>query len=197
MTGLRQPDNLVLASASPRRRQLLGDAGFAFDIAEPPFVEPDETRPHVAPALHAESLAYYKASSVAAIKPESTILAADTIAAHDGRIIGKPKDEADAFRILSSLSGTSHFVITGLAIVHHASGRRLLQHDVSTVVVRKLSDDAIRAYLRTGAWQGKAGAYGVQDQDDPFVEKVIGSFTNVVGLPMDLLHLMFDTWLRE
>ncbi len=197
MAGPRQPPNLILASASPRRRQLLSDAGYAYEAIDPPFVEPDDAHPHVAPSLHAESLAFFKASSVASSCPDRPILGADTIAAYDGRIIGKPRDEEDAFRILSSLSGTSHSVITGIVLVHHASGKRLLQHDVSTVVMRKLSDEAIRAYLRSGAWHGKAGAYGVQDEDDPFVEEVIGSFTNVVGLPMELLERMFETWLRD
>lgn len=197
MNGPIQPHPLVLASGSPRRAQLLREAGYVFEIVTPPFHEPQWVHPHVAPTLHAESLAYFKARSVAALHADKTILAADTIAVVEGEVIGKPADRQDAYRILCRLSGTTHSVITGLVLLHPASGRRLFQHCISIVSVRPLTDAAIQAYLGTGAWQGKAGAYGIQDQDDPFVERVAGSFTNVVGLPMDLLAQMFDQYLQE
>ncbi len=186
---------LVLASSSPRRALLLQEAGYEFQITEPPIHEPHWVHPHVAPTLHAESLAYFKACCVAeTLPPDHFILAADTIATYKGEVIGKPTDRQDAHRILSRLTGTTHSVITGIVLLHLASGKRLLQHSLSTVHMRTVSDHDLNAYLDTGAWEGKAGAYGVQDQDDPFVEKIGGSFTNVVGLPMELLGQMFEHW---
>jgi len=189
-----QPHPLVLASISPRRAELLREAGYQFEVVAPPLVEPEERHPNVDPAAHAESLAYFKARSV--VKPcfDRVILAADTIAFLDGEVIGKPTDEADARRILHKLSGTTHEVITGVALMHPARARRVLAHDVSTIRVRGLTTDDIEAYLATGDWRGKAGAYGIQDHGDAFVEKVEGSFTNVVGLPMELLARMFANW---
>lgn len=197
MNGFTQPDPLVLASGSPRRAQLLLKGGYRFEVVSPPLNEPQWVHPHVAPTLHAESLAYFKARSVAHHHPDKTILAADTIAVLQGEVIGKPCDRKDAGNILRRLSGTLHSVITGVTLLHPRGGRRLLQHAISSVQVRVLSDAVIQAYLDTGAWEGKAGAYGIQDQEDPFVEKVTGSFTNVVGLPMELLARMFEHWVGE
>lgn len=192
-----QPEPLVLASASPRRRELLGEAGYRFEVAAPKLDEPAWVHPHVTPSIHAESLAYFKARNIASEHAHKTILAADTIAVIEGEVIGKPTDRDDAGRILRRLSGTTHSVITGVVLLHPASGRRMLQHAISMVRMRSLGEAAIRAYLDTGRWQGKAGAYGIQDQDDPFVSAVTGSFTNVVGLPMELLAQMFEHWLRR
>lgn len=189
-----QPDPLLLASASPRRVQLLREAGYAFRIAAPSISEPEAAHPHVSPPEYAESLAWFKACSVAPDHTGDAILAADTIAVVDGRIIGKPADRADARRIIECLSGTSHQVITGIALYQPGSQRRMLQHDVSRVRVRRLSGEEIEAYLRTDKWHGKAGAYGIQEEGDAFVEEVEGSFTNVVGLPMELLARLFETW---
>ena len=186
-----QPKPLLLASASPRRAELLRGAGYQFDVIPPLLEEPDNVRPHVAPGPYAESLAYFKASSVAEQHPGKTILAADTIAFLDGLIIGKPTDRRDARRILKLLSGTTHEVISGLALLGLGGSRRFLEHEASRIRVRPLTDEAIEAYLDTGAWRGKAGAYGIQDHGDAFVTEVRGSFTNVVGLPMELLARMF------
>ncbi len=193
MTRPVQPHDLVLASSSPRRCELLRERGYTFDVAIPPFEEPDE-RPHVAAHAHAASLAYFKASSVARDRVDQSILAADTIAWIDGQIIGKPRDREDARRILKTLSGTTHEVVTGVALVRADHGRRLIEHDATLIRVRKLSDQMIEDYLDTGLWEGKAGAYGIQDGDDPFVETLQGSFSNVVGLPIELIERMFATW---
>lgn len=196
MSAPIQPSPLILASASPRRAELLRESGYRFEVVDPPIEELGDEHRHVAAGLHAESLAYFKARTVAGDHSDKTILAADTIAVLDGQIIGKPVDMADARRILKLLSGTTHDVITGVALLSPSGARRLLQHDVSSVRVRHLADDAIEAYLATGQWQGKAGAYGIQDHGDAFVETVDGSFTNVVGLPMELLSRMFRQYLR-
>jgi len=194
MNAPPQPYPLVLASSSPRRAELLREAGYRFQIVAPPFIEPEEKHPHIAPMSYAESLAFYKASSVCDTCFDKTILAADTIAYMEGEIIGKPDDEADALRILRKLSGTTHQIITGVVLMHPASDRRLMHHDLSTIRVRTLSDGMIESYLATGEWRGKAGAYGIQDQGDVFVDSVTGSFSNVVGLPMELVAKMFVQW---
>lgn len=189
-----QPEHLILASASPRRAELMREAKYAFEIVAPGIQEPAESCPRVAPASYAESLAWFKAAGVAERRRDKTILAADTIAFLDSKIIGKPADRDDARRILKRFAETTHQVITGVALLSAETGRRMLGHDVSTIRVRALSDQSIEAYLDTGEWRGKAGAYGIQDRGDAFVEKVEGSFTNVVGLPMELLRRMFREW---
>ena len=194
MAAPPQPDRLILASASPRRSELLREAGYRFSVVQPPLQEPDERHPHVDVASYAESLAFFKASSIADHHPDATILAADTITVLGNEIFGKPIDRADAARTLRALSGTLHSVITGVALLHPQTERRLIDHAASIVRVRALNNSMIEAYLDTGQWQGKAGAYGIQDQADPFVENVDGSFTNVVGLPMELLGKMFKEW---
>lgn len=192
-----QPERLVLASTSPRRMSLLRESGYRFEVVEPGIVEPAALEGHVDPAFHAESLAYFKASSVAGLCRDKTILAADTIAEINGHVIGKPADRDDARRILKRLSNTTHRVVTGVALLDPALRTRLLQHDVSVLRLRQLADSQIEEYLDTDAWIGKAGAYGVQDHGDKFVEQIDGSFSNVVGLPMELLGRMFASWQGE
>jgi nucleoside triphosphate pyrophosphatase len=189
-----QPRPLVLASMSPRRRELMTARGYEFETIDPPFEEPDAASPHVPPANHVESLAFFKARSVSKQFPEHVILAADTIAYLHGEIIGKPIDRKDARRILEEMSDSTHEVLTGVALYAPKSGRRRITHDVTRLRLRELSGKEIEAYLDTGEWIGKAGAYGIQDQGDKFVERVDGSFTNVVGLPMELVERLFVEW---
>ncbi len=175
---------------------MLRQAGYEFDVAVPPFEEPSFLHPNVAPQRHAEALAYFKACSVADHMRDVVVLGADTLAAFDGIAIGKAEDRDDARRILKRLSATTHRVITGVALVDATTNRRLMRHDISVVRVRPLSDAMIEAYLDSGDWEGKAGAYGIQDQNDPFVERVEGSLSNVVGLPMELIETMFRDWVE-
>ena len=189
--------DLVLASGSPRRARLLRDAGYLFKIVAPPIPEPHTPRPGVAPAEEAEALSYFKARAVAGVVRRGLIIAADTVAALGNEVFGKPADEADARRILTRLVGTTHQVITGVTLADAAGERRAIAHDVTHVTMRSTFDgsvDALDAYLATGAWCGKAGAYGIQDRDDPFVQSIRGSFSNVVGLPLELLGRMLAEW---
>lgn len=194
MSQRKQPEPLVLASSSPRRAELLRESGYRFTVRVPPFAEPDEMRPHVDPIQHAQSLAYFKARSIADTDPRDTVLAADTISVLDGRIFGKPADRDDARRILKRLSGTTHCVITGVVLLQPETDRRLIRSAVSTIRMRPIDDAALTMYLDSGRWQGKAGAYGIQDHGDQFVESYEGSFSNIIGLPMELLGEMFAAW---
>ncbi|MBE3071125.1 MAG: septum formation protein Maf [Planctomycetes bacterium] len=188
---IRIPPHLVLASNSPRRRELLREAGYRFDVRPPPV--DDRGAPHgVSPAACVESLAYLKAmAAITAGGLESgLVLGADTAVVLAGRLIGKPADEADARRILSALSGSRHEVLTGLALVEPATGRRLLAHEVTGIRMRIMTPAEIEAYVASGEAMGKAGAYAIQETGDLYVESIDGSLTNVVGLPMQLLERM-------
>jgi septum formation protein len=175
---------LILASASPRRQALLREAGYEFLISPADIDESAlAARANLSPDDLPVYLARAKADAVAAKFPADVVLAADTIVALDMQVLGKPADADDARRILSLLSGTTHRVITGLSILHRASGTILSDSIASTVQMRSLTPAQIEAYIATGQWQGKAGAYGIQDSD-PFVARIDGCLTNIVGLPM-------------
>jgi len=177
---------LILASESPRRAELLRQYGYRFDVIRPPLPEPATLPGCTSPIAVAEALGYFKARSVAAHLITGIVLGADTVSALHGCIFGKPRDRADAARILSALMGTTHQVITGLGVVDATSMRRRIVHEVTDVTMRAMSRAELDAYLDSGAWVGKAGAYGIQDHGDRFVTMCQGSFTNVVGLPMEL-----------
>ncbi len=187
-------ERLILASASPRRAQLLSDNGYRFEVVPPPLAEPDETTHQVPPEQHAEALSYYKARSVAGMPgfADAVILAADTVVAYRDRIFGKPGDADEARSILSVLAGTTHRVITGVTVLHPARGLRLIGHEVTQVTMRPMPPEVLDQYIASGSWQGKAGAYGIQDHGDAYIERIQGSFTNVVGLPMSLVARMLD-----
>lgn len=185
---------LVLASSSPRRRELLEAHGYQVEVVAPPIKEPTTADRDLPPAQLAQALSYFKAQSVGMSIDSGFILAGDTIAALGRRVFGKPADRADAARILSALSGTTHDVITGVTLLDAATGERAIRHETTAVTLRRLSADQLEAYLESNAWMGKAGAFGIQDRDDPFVERIDGSFTNVVGFPMELIDRMLREW---
>ena len=174
---------LILASASPRRQQLLREAGYAFDV-RPADVDESDYPPELDPAAVAELLAGRKADAVARLRPADVTLAADTVVALGRRTLGKAVDAADARRILGALAGTRHETITAVRVICPARGVDLARTVRSAVHMRPLSADEVDAYVATGLWEGKAGAYGIQD-DDPFVTRIDGSLTNIMGLPME------------
>jgi septum formation protein len=184
------PPRLVLASASPRRQELLRGAGYAFDVV-PADIDEDEYPPTHSPAELAEYLALAKARAVAdrlsrgasRDANDFVVLAADTVVALNNEPLGKPTDPDDARRMLRLLGGTTHSVITGVAVVRHATGLLLHGRVTSTVNMRHLIGSEVEAYVASNEWQGKAGGYGIQD-DDPFVTRIAGCHTNIVGLPM-------------
>lgn len=174
---------LILASQSPRRRELFDLIGLPFTVL---VSEADEDIPLEEPGAYVEKLALRKADAVFAQHPESCVVGADTIVWLDGAIIGKPKDEADAYRILRLLSGRTHTVYTGLAIL--APGSKEALHDATRVTFASLSDAEIWAYIHSGEPLDKAGAYGVQGKGAIFVEKVEGCYFTVIGLPVPRLY---------
>lgn len=184
------PRRLVLASRSPRRVQLLRDAGFDFEI-DPADV--DEANPdRLAPEPLARHLALLKARTTARRHPGQVVLAADTLVALGDAILNKPDDADDARRMLAALAGTSHLVITAVAVMAPAC-ESIVRAATSRCRMKPLTPEQIDAYVRSGDWAGKAGGYGIQDgggtvfAGDPFVERIDGSYTNIVGLPLELV----------
>ena len=174
---------LVLASASPRRRDLLTELGVAFSVRAAAV---DETPPpRAAPDAAAREIAQRKALAVLADAPGATVLAADTIVvAADGEFLGKPADAADARRMLGKLSGTTHRVVTGVCLAKSGAAPQTLS-ETTAVTMRPLTPAEIDAYVASGECFDKAGAYAIQESGDRFVTRVDGSWTNVVGLPME------------
>jgi septum formation protein len=176
---------LILASASPRRRSLLEEAGYDFEV-DPSGVEEAEPAGPVDPGEYAAELAFRKASDVARRRGAGLILAADTVCAVGGVILNKPVDRADAERMIRLQEGRDTEVLTALCLYRAERREWLGAIEASVVRFRPLTDAERVAHLDSRKWQGKAGAYGVQD-NDPFVSVVSGSWSNVVGLPMERL----------
>src|ERR671937_3082109 len=176
---------LILASTSPRRRELLAQLDLPF-IVEASRV--DETpRPGEKPEELAQRLALAKARDVAARHADGLVIGADTVVARHGRIYGKPRDEAEAAAMLRDLRGGPHLVVTGLAVVRASDGATRSAIVPATVVMRPYSDAEIGAYVATGEPMDKAGAYGAQGEGSHLIERVDGPFLTVVGLPLDEL----------
>jgi septum formation protein len=173
---------LILASASPRRRELLRTLGLPFRTA--PSDDPETTDPGLDAEAHALLFAERKAHAIAANLQHGLVLGADTIVALDAELLGKPVDNSHAAAMLRLLSGREHRVITGLALLDAASGAFHRAAVTSAVHFRPLSDDEIAAYLATGEPRDKAGAYAIQGLGGQFVTGVNGCYMNVVGLPL-------------
>jgi septum formation protein len=200
---------LILASASPRRRDIMTRLGLRFEIKPSDVEEPDLAPPGLpdddsaafsaaaieagacgSPAGLAETLATLKARRVAEQCSGGTVIGSDTVVAVGAAVLGKPGSEEDARRILSFLSGKTQEVISGLCIIHRPSGIELSGHDVTRIWTRHMTADDIDEYIATGECFGKAGAYAIQETGDRFVERIEGSFDNVVGFPTELFETM-------
>jgi len=180
-------NNIILASASPRRRDLMQKAGYVFDVAVSNIDESDFPIDNIEPAEYAKTLALAKAKDTAKDYPDSIVIGADTIADCNGKIIGKPADQADAERITRLLFSKPHKIITGIAIIRLSDSTEIVDSDTTIVYPKKMTDEQIAAHIKSGTWVGKAGAYAIQETGDEFVERIEGSLTNVMGLPLKLL----------
>jgi septum formation protein len=180
---------LVLASASPRRQELLRSAGFSFTVQA---ADIDETPLAGEAACDcAERLAREKALAVSRTRPHDTVLGADTIVVVDDAILGKPRDAGDAARMLRLLSGRVHAVITGVCVVEGSESQRLRTASETTLVTMSvLSDEEIRGYVATGEPMDKAGAYAIQGLAARWIPRIKGDYSNVVGLPVALVYRM-------
>ena len=178
---------LILASASPRRRELLACAGFEFEVRAS---RTDEIpQPGELPESFARRAARDKALAVAAAElPGSLVLGADTIVVAGDEILGKPTDPADASRMLRRLSGIAHRVITGVCVVRSPQQVEALTYETTTVTFRSLDEAEIAAYVASGESMDKAGAYGIQGLASKFVTRVEGCYFNVVGLPVAAVY---------
>ena len=178
---------LILASRSPRRLQLLKQIGMSPTVV--PCDIPEVFDPSRTPEENAAALALKKALHIAQSIPEGVIVGADTIVVLQGEMLGKPDGPRDAVRMLSALSGKTHAVVTGFALVERPSGRQMTGTERTDVTFRELPLSEIEEYVEGGSPLDKAGAYGIQDDYGAvFVTRIEGCFYNVVGLPLSRLH---------
>jgi septum formation protein len=175
---------IILASASPRRRELLERAGLEFQITHSPAEEIHDAS--IAPEKLCEMNAALKAEAIAAIRPDSVVIGADTLVFIDGEPLGKPADLDEARAMLRRLAGRVHAVCTGVCVIF-PGGRRELFHDTTEVTFRPLDDAAIEDYLTVANPLDKAGAYGIQEYGERIIAGISGSFENVMGLPVEMV----------
>ena len=190
--------NLVLASASPRRRELLAGLGFAFRVLPSDYREANgRLAPEAAACAHARG----KAEAVALAQPGPLVIGADTLVVVDGQALGKPRDAEDAAAMLRRLSGRAHLVITGLALARYEPNCQRLtsrvEASLSEVHFRPLAEAEIAAYVAAGEPFDKAGAYGIQGLAAQFITGITGCYFNVMGLPLELLTRMLNAWDEE
>ena len=179
--------DLVLASRSPRRSALLNQMGLSFTV-HPSAIE-EVIEPDLTPAEVVQSLAYQKATAVAALFPSALTLGADTIVVLDGDILGQPSDASNASEMLHRLQGRSNFVYTGLALIHPLSNRSATAVECTKVSFGPMSEEEILAYVATGSPLDKAGSYGIQDDyGAQFISRIEGDYYTVVGLPIHRLY---------
>ena len=177
---------LILASASPRRAELLRNAGISFTV-EPAHI-PEQPLPGEPPLQYAQRLARDKARAVYARHSDDVVLGADTVVVVDEHLLEKPQDATDAARMLSLLSGRAHQVITGVCLV--AKGYEKTEAETTEVRFSVLSESEIANYVQTGEPMDKAGAYAIQGMASRWVERIDGCYFNVVGLPVPRLYRM-------
>ena len=198
----------VLASRSPRRRQLLADAGFRFDVIAASDTAEDAIRTGETPAQYVARLARQKAGDVAGLIRRGEIafadaasrpvfvIGCDTVAVCNGEILGKPQNIDDARRMLRLLGGNRHEALSGLCLIPTATGETFVETECTVLYMHTMTDELLEAYLASHQWEGKAGAFGYQDGLD-WLEIVEGSESNVVGLPLELLGKMMEQWNKE
>ena len=187
---------LILASTSPRRRKILAKSGFEFEIQEPKINENRilSSSKGNKPYKIATLLACEKAKSVLPKFKRGLVIGADTIVVLEKEIIGKPKSKRHAALILSKLNGSTHAVITAIAMIDAETGKTMVSYDTSFVTFRKLTAKQINDYINANHILDKAGAYAIQEGADPFIRKIKGSYYNVVGFPIEKFKKILRVW---
>lgn len=184
--------NIILASQSPRRKELLGLLNIPFSVR---VADIDETLEEALPVAEAVARLSRRKAEAISRQGADIVIAADTVVVCDGAVLGKPKDEEDAYRMLRMLSGRQHQVMTGLTVLQD---EKAVSHtEITDIFFRDLTDTEIRAYIATKDPMDKAGAYGIQNGAALFVEKIHGDYFNVVGLPVCRLGLILREWMEE
>ncbi|VVB78320.1 Septum formation protein Maf [uncultured archaeon] len=173
---------IILASTSPRRHELAKSMGLDFEIIPSNYKEDMTLK--LDPKKLVKELAYGKAKDVAKRLNEGIIIGADTIVVYNDKILGKPKSEKDAYDMLKMLSGKTHYVYTGTAIIDLETKQEIIDLEITKVHFNELSEKEIQGYIKTGEAMDKAGAYGIQDLSSIFVKKIEGCYFNVMGFPI-------------
>lgn len=189
---------VILASNSPRRREILGKF-INFEVVTAEVKEDNDF--YKSPETLVMALAFEKANSVAVKHEDAIVIGADTIVEIEGEILGKPKSREGAKRMMEKLRGKTHKVITGFSIIDLSSDKKYMDYEVAEVVFKDLSDEEIEAYLNKAEYMDKAGAYGIQEEAALFVEKIEGDYLNIVGFPISKIYTVlkdnFDLSLLE
>ncbi len=189
------PDSIILASRSPRRAQLLRQIGLRFETSVCDIEEVFD--PALSPQENARSLSHMKAADVASRCEHGIVLGSDTIVVLDGVLLGKPVSREDAIRMLRTLSGRTHTVVTGFALVDAETKKSYIDCEQTDVTFRVLDDDEIAAYVDAGSPMDKAGAYGIQDDFGAvFVERIAGDYYTVVGLPLSKVYCALQRFMN-
>ena len=189
-TAKPQAANLVLASTSPARRELLGRTGIPF-IVRPANIE-EPTTGFADPRTFVQAVSWLKAAAVAPTVAEGIVLAADTIGWIDGGPVLKPADEADARRILRQLGGRDHELWTGVVLWRRPDDLQMIWQERSLVRMKAMTDAEMDVYLATREWRNNSGAYAIKEDGDPYVQVVQGSVSNVIGLPLESLTRLLE-----
>ena len=180
---------IILASTSPRRREILKNTGYIFDIVSPDYDE------HIAGKYFSYDLikktAERKGTSILEkIKEPAIVISADTVVVHDRIILGKPKNYEEAFSMLSSLQGEKHIVVTGVCVIDSENGNKIVDSETSEVIFQNITEDKIDWYINKFRPFDKAGSYGIQEIPADFIREIKGEYDNIVGLPLKLLKNM-------
>ena len=170
----------------------MAEAGYKFTSIVPDIDESAFATDNTTACEYAKKLALAKAKGVAVKCPDCLVIGADTVVDFEGEIIGKPADVKEAEQIIRKLFGAAHKVITAVAIVKLNDDIEIVESDTTVVYPRKLNDEQIAEHIKSKSWRGKAGAYAIKESGDEFVEKIEGSLTNVMGLPMELVSRLLE-----
>jgi septum formation protein len=184
--GVNMKQKIILASNSPRRKELLEQSGIKFEIVPSGFEENMSLK--LSNTKLAKKLAYGKAKDVADRLKKGIIIGCDTFITISEKRIGKPKNKKDAERILNFISGKWINVYSGIAIIDAKNKKRTIDYELSKVKIKKMTSEEIKWYLKTNEWRGKAGAFAIQGKGSIFIEKINGCYFNIVGLPLNNLY---------